>query len=138
MLGYQQDALEVEVNLLRSTTMLAAQASAMGMRPNPYAAIITLPAGTITGDLRAIGGWELGDQVFSGDERTPELPIPRVITEPKPPTWDIGKVEKTQPVPPSAAPTQPGDSSGQPGDPAQTTDSAQSTNPESETDTQER
>jgi hypothetical protein len=74
----------------------------MGMSPNPFAAIITLPSGTITGDLRQVWGWELNDQIFAGDEKVPELPVPRVITSPKPPTWDVGKVEKTaNPNPPA-------------------------------------
>jgi hypothetical protein len=96
MLGYQMDALQVQVNQLRSTTMLAQQATAMGMAPNPFAAIIMLPSGEISGDLRQVWGWELGDQLFAGDEKAPELPTPRVITSPRPPTWDIGWVEKTK------------------------------------------
>lgn len=58
-LGYQVSALESTVSVLRAPSDLARKASALGMRPNPYAAFIVLPDGTIIGNPTPVAGNEL-------------------------------------------------------------------------------
>lgn len=67
-LSHEQAALTTEVQLLRSTTTLEQRALALGMRPNPHPAFITLPDGRILGTPTAVTGAELPNQRY----RTPE------------------------------------------------------------------
>lgn len=74
-LGYQQAALQTQVDQLSSTSGLMRQAYAAGMRPNPKPAFIQLPAGTIVGTPAPVTGSEMADQVpqqvFTGATATP-------------------------------------------------------------------
>lgn len=63
-LGYQQAALEADVNQARSAGHLEQQAHNLGMRPNPNPAFIVLPEGKILGTPTVVTGNEMDDQVY--------------------------------------------------------------------------
>lgn len=54
--GYQQAALQSRVDVLRSSTHLASEATRLGMRPDPNPAFIVLPAGTVQGTPARVDG----------------------------------------------------------------------------------
>ena len=81
-------ALQAEADRVGSAGSLALQAAGLGMRPNPYGVIITLPDGTITGKLQKVRGDEVPAQV--------------------PPPWSVTSLPvqlKVYPVPPTAQPS---------------------------------
>ncbi|MGJ6981048.1 hypothetical protein ACSDQ9_11065 [Aestuariimicrobium soli] len=64
-LGYQQGELTTQVQQLRSASTLEQKAYALGLRPNPHPAFITLANGTIVGTPTPVTGKELPDQKWS-------------------------------------------------------------------------
>lgn len=65
-LDYRRAVLQGEVEQLRSSSNIAARASALGMRPNPHPAFILLPSGEIVGTPTAVSGQELSPLVAAG------------------------------------------------------------------------
>ena len=59
--------LQTKATQASSTTSLAAKASALGMRPNPYPAQLRLPDGAVSGELTAVTGEEMPSDTY----RTP-------------------------------------------------------------------
>lgn len=64
-LGYQQGELTTQVQQLRSASTLEQKAYALGLRPNPHPAFITLANGKIVGKASPVTGNELPDQKWS-------------------------------------------------------------------------
>ena len=58
-LAYAQADLENQLNALAAPQELARQASALGMRPNPYPAFVVLPNGKIVGKPTPVEGKEV-------------------------------------------------------------------------------
>lgn len=67
-LGYRLSDLEAQVTQTRSAANLAVRAQELGMKPNPYPALLRLPDGTIEGKPTQV----LGGEVPSVRYRTPE------------------------------------------------------------------
>ena len=62
-LAYTQADLESQIAVLSAPPELARQASALGMRPNPYPAMLELPSGDVVGDPRPVTGTEVPSMV---------------------------------------------------------------------------
>lgn len=58
-LGYEQAALQSQLDATSSVQNLTRRASELGMRPNPYPVFIELPSGTVLGQPRRVSGNEL-------------------------------------------------------------------------------
>jgi hypothetical protein len=58
-LAYAQADLENQLDALGAPQELARRASAMGMRPNPYPALLVLPKGTVIGKPQPVTGAEV-------------------------------------------------------------------------------
>lgn len=67
-LGYRLSDLEAQVTQTRSAANLAVRAQELGMKPNPYPALLRLPDGTVEGKPTQV----LGGEVPSVRYRTPE------------------------------------------------------------------
>ncbi|SDS08584.1 hypothetical protein SAMN04488543_1042 [Friedmanniella luteola] len=63
-LAYTQADLESQIDVLTAPPELARQASALGMRPNPYPALLELPSGDVIGDPRPVAGGEVPSMVI--------------------------------------------------------------------------
>ena len=55
-LTYTQAALENQIDVVSAPPELARRASALGMRPNPYPALLELPSGKVIGKPRPVSG----------------------------------------------------------------------------------
>lgn len=62
-LAYTQADLESRIDVLSAPPELARQASALGMRPNPYPALLELPSGEVIGDPTPVSGLEVPSMV---------------------------------------------------------------------------
>ena len=58
-LVYAEAELQSRLNQLRNPEQIAAKASALGMRANPYPAFLVVPSGKIIGEQRRVKGTEL-------------------------------------------------------------------------------
>jgi hypothetical protein len=58
-LAYAEADLENQLDALAAPQELARQASAVGMRPNPYPVFLVLPTGKVVGEPTAVGGKEV-------------------------------------------------------------------------------
>jgi len=67
-------ALRAEVDRVGSATSLAQQATALGMRPNPYGVFLNLADGSVTGDPVPVRGDEVPALVPT-DTKTADSPI---------------------------------------------------------------
>lgn len=68
-LGYQQGELTTQVQQLRASSTLEQKAYALGLRPNPYPAFITLADGKIVGTPVPVTGSEMPDQRWTSWEQ---------------------------------------------------------------------
>lgn len=64
-LAYTQAGLENQIDVLSAPPELARRASALGMRPNPYPALLELPSGKVIGDPRPVSGLEVPSMVIN-------------------------------------------------------------------------
>lgn len=62
-LAYTQADLENQLDVLSAPPELARRASALGMRPNPYPALLRLPDGKVLGEPTAVAGTEVPSMV---------------------------------------------------------------------------
>jgi len=62
-LAYTQADLENQIDVLSAPPELARQASALGMRPNPYPALLRLPDGKVLGRATPVAGSEVPSMV---------------------------------------------------------------------------
>jgi len=62
-LAYTQADLENQIDVLSAPPELARQASALGMRPNPYPALLRLPDGKVLGKATPVAGSEVPSMV---------------------------------------------------------------------------
>ena len=62
-LAYTQADLESQIAVLSAPPELARRASALGMRPNPYPALLELPSGDVVGDAKPVTGTEVPSMV---------------------------------------------------------------------------
>lgn len=90
-LRYQEAALVVEAQGLRSSQALAEQAWELGMRPNPNPAFIKMPTGEVLGVPVEVNGNELPGMV-------PPAPVEPAFTEPEP----AAEAQTTAEAPPAA------------------------------------
>ncbi len=63
-LAYTQAALESQIDVLSAPPELARRASALGMRPNPYPALLELPSGKVIGEPQRVSGNEVPSMVI--------------------------------------------------------------------------
>jgi hypothetical protein len=63
-LAYTQADLESQIDVLSAPPELARRASALGMRPNPYPALLELPSGEIVGDPQPVTGNEVPSMII--------------------------------------------------------------------------
>ncbi len=63
-LAYTQAALQSQINVLSAPPELARRASALGMRPNPYPALLELPSGKVIGEPQRVSGNEVPSMVI--------------------------------------------------------------------------
>ncbi len=63
-LAYTQADLASQIDVLSAPPELARRASALGMRPNPYPALLELPSGTVVGDATPVAGTEVPSMVI--------------------------------------------------------------------------
>jgi hypothetical protein len=62
-LAYTQADLESQIDVLSAPPELARRASALGMRPNPYPALLELPSGEVIGDPQPVTGGEVPSMI---------------------------------------------------------------------------
>lgn len=58
-LGYAEAELQAQLNQLRTPGEIAAKASALGMRANPYPAFVVVPSGKVIGERHRVEGDEM-------------------------------------------------------------------------------
>ncbi|GAA1437637.1 hypothetical protein GCM10009616_39770 [Microlunatus lacustris] len=63
-LAYTQADLESRIDVLSAPPELARQASALGMRPNPYPVLLELPSGEVIGEPTPVSGDEVPSMVI--------------------------------------------------------------------------
>ncbi|MCW2809876.1 MAG: hypothetical protein JWP61_334 [Friedmanniella sp.] len=66
-LTYTEAALSDQLDALAAPQELARRASLLGMRPNPYPALLVMPEGTVVGTPKAVRGGEVPSLVVKTD-----------------------------------------------------------------------
>jgi|GEM_PF-4359245 len=82
-LANEQAALQTQVDQLRSVTYLQQAASALGMRPDPQAAVLNLATGKVSGTPTPASGEALPDQVWHGAVVQPAPPQISIVPPPQ-------------------------------------------------------